>query len=111
MKLKPVRFAPQEDGKCICGFDPVNILPNSAGRFFCPQSGHEWVEDKPEEVGAGPEAGAGGPAEEAGDAGTGGPATEAGDGEAGGAAEEAGQAAAATGGTEEEEEPGGAPLS
>lgn len=48
MKLKPVRFAPQEDGKCICGFDPARIRPNDAGRFFCPQSGHEWEEDKPQ---------------------------------------------------------------
>jgi len=50
MKLKPVRFAPQEDGKCICGFDPARIRPNDAGRFFCPQSGHEWEEDKPAEA-------------------------------------------------------------
>jgi len=56
MKLKPFRFAPREDGKCICGLDPADISPNSAGRFFCPQSGHEWVEDKPEEVGAGTDA-------------------------------------------------------
>jgi len=102
MKLKPIRFAPQEDGNCICGFDPARIRPNDAGRYFCPQSGHEWEEDKPEEeelgsaaiqeaeAGAGPEAEAGGAP------------TEAGEAEAGATVEETDPATVATVGSEEE---------
>ena len=50
MSLKPMGFAPREDGKCVCGFDSTRIRANSAGRFFCLNCGHEWEEDRSAEA-------------------------------------------------------------